>query len=47
MATYYQGLASDKSYGQAFRDAQLALIADQKTFHPLFWSGFIFWGDFR
>lgn len=47
MATYYQGLASGKSYGSAFRDAQLALIADQKTFHPLYWSGFIFWGDFR
>ncbi|MCA9775507.1 MAG: CHAT domain-containing protein, partial [Candidatus Eremiobacteraeota bacterium] len=47
MTTYYQSLASGQTYGSAFRAAQLAMIGDQRTFHPLFWSGFIFWGDFR
>lgn len=47
MTRYYQELAKGKEHAEAFQTAQKSLFSNAPTAHPYFWSGFIYWGDWR
>jgi CHAT domain-containing protein len=45
MAEFYARLARGAGKAEALRQAQLALLKDRKTRHPLFWAPFVLIGD--
>ncbi len=44
---FYNELKKKKAVADALRDAQLAVIANEKYRHPYYWAGFLLFGDYR
>ena len=47
MESFYGGLADGKPKGIALQNAQITLLRDVKTRHPLYWAPFELLGDWR
>ena len=45
MTSYYSRLSKGEPRAEALRQAQLAMLKDQKTAHPFFWAAFISSGE--
>lgn len=47
MTQFYEKLKEGKPKGEALREAQMAVLHQEKYAHPYFWSGFSMFGDYR
>ena len=48
MVSMYKGLREQNlPLGEAFRQAQLQLLASPQTSQPYHWAAFTLWGDWR
>jgi tetratricopeptide (TPR) repeat protein len=45
MVEFYRGLSAGQSRAASMRAAQLKLLRDGRTKHPLFWAAFVLYGD--